>query len=59
MGSPAERSALGRNARRTVIERDLTWRANARRALALLGDEQHDNQASMPTMVESTSGDWQ
>ena len=39
MASPAERSSLGRTARRTVIERDLTWRANATRALDLLQDE--------------------
>jgi glycosyltransferase involved in cell wall biosynthesis len=36
MAAPAERSSLGRNARRTVLERDLTWRANAMRALDLL-----------------------
>ena len=39
MGAPAERSSLGRNARRTVVERDLTWRANAIRALDLLREE--------------------
>jgi glycosyltransferase involved in cell wall biosynthesis len=48
MGSPAERSALGRNARRTVLERDLTWRANATRALALLHREDRPR-ADLPT----------
>ena len=48
MASPAERSSLGRTARRTVIERDLTWRANATRALALLRAEHPDGQASAP-----------
>ena len=38
MGSPAERAALGRHARSTVVERDLTWRANAARAIGLLRD---------------------
>jgi glycosyltransferase involved in cell wall biosynthesis len=39
MGAPAGRAALGRNAQRTVVERNLTWRANAARALTLLCDE--------------------
>jgi glycosyltransferase involved in cell wall biosynthesis len=39
MTRPAERAALGRNAYQRVIERDLTWRANAERALNLLGGE--------------------
>jgi glycosyltransferase involved in cell wall biosynthesis len=38
MSSPRERAALGDHARRTVVERDLTWSANAARALALIRD---------------------
>jgi glycosyltransferase involved in cell wall biosynthesis len=34
--APAERASLGRNAQRTVVERNLTWRANAARAINLL-----------------------
>lgn len=32
--APELRRALGDNARRTIVERDLTWRGNARRVLA-------------------------
>lgn len=52
MGSAAERAALGRDARRTVVERDLTWRANATRALSMLRAEQHDEGLPAPTMAE-------
>jgi glycosyltransferase involved in cell wall biosynthesis len=37
MSAPEVRATLGRNAYQTVIERDLIWRANAARALGLLG----------------------
>lgn len=40
--SPAQRAILGRNAHQTTIDRDLTWRGNAARTLALLHNEQHD-----------------
>ena len=36
MEAPAERALLGRNAHRKVIGRDLTWRANAVRALEMV-----------------------
>jgi glycosyltransferase involved in cell wall biosynthesis len=52
MAAPAERSSLGRNARRTVIERDLTWRGNARRALALIRAGHHEREASPPAIAE-------
>jgi glycosyltransferase involved in cell wall biosynthesis len=46
MESPAERALLGRNAQRTIIERNLTWRANATRAVGLLCDRpNHDFEA--------------
>ena len=57
MGSPAERSALGRNARRTVVERDLTWRANAVRALDLLREELPRGEVSAPQATGSTTLD--
>jgi glycosyltransferase involved in cell wall biosynthesis len=57
MGSPAERSALGRNARRTVVERDLTWRANAVRALDLLREELPRGEVSAPQATGSTALD--
>ncbi len=56
MDSSAERSLLGGNARRTVVERDLTWRANAARALALLRTGHRDREAS-PSMIEERSHD--
>jgi glycosyltransferase involved in cell wall biosynthesis len=34
VGQPELRERLGRAARRTLVERDLTWRANARRVVA-------------------------
>jgi glycosyltransferase involved in cell wall biosynthesis len=46
MGSPTDRVSLGHHARRTVIERNLFWRANAARALDLLHDEHHDGEAA-------------
>jgi glycosyltransferase involved in cell wall biosynthesis len=42
MAAPAERSSLGRTARRTVVERNLFWRANAARALDLLSSGERD-----------------
>jgi glycosyltransferase involved in cell wall biosynthesis len=57
MDSPAERSGLGRNARRTVIERNLTWRANAARALALLREEVPRGDASAPQETGCTALD--
>jgi glycosyltransferase involved in cell wall biosynthesis len=39
MNAPRERAALGDHARRSVVERDLTWSANAARALALIRDQ--------------------
>jgi glycosyltransferase involved in cell wall biosynthesis len=50
MDSPAERSSLGQNALQTVVERNLTWRANATRALALLHGKHHDRDASPPAI---------
>jgi glycosyltransferase involved in cell wall biosynthesis len=55
MVAPAERSSLGRNARRTVVERDLTWRANAMRALDLLREELPRGEASAPQATGSTA----
>jgi glycosyltransferase involved in cell wall biosynthesis len=49
MRAPAVRATLGRNARQSTIDRDLTWRGNAARALALLGNEQHDPRPPLPT----------
>jgi glycosyltransferase involved in cell wall biosynthesis len=40
MDSPADRAALGRNAHRALVERDIIWRTNAARALSLLRDQQ-------------------
>jgi glycosyltransferase involved in cell wall biosynthesis len=57
MGSPAERSAFGRNARRTVVERDLTWRANAVRVLDLLREELPRGEVSAPQATGSTALD--
>jgi hypothetical protein len=42
MNSPAARALLGRNAQRTVVERNLTWRTNAARAVALLRGQRED-----------------
>jgi glycosyltransferase involved in cell wall biosynthesis len=56
MASPAERSSLGNNARRTVVERDLTWRANATRALDLLREEHHGGGASALHTTGVTAG---
>jgi glycosyltransferase involved in cell wall biosynthesis len=41
MDSPALRATLGRNAHRTVVERNLTWRTNAARAIDLLCEGQN------------------
>ena len=42
MSSPTERATLGRNAYQRTIDRNLTWRANAARAVGLLGCERPD-----------------
>jgi glycosyltransferase involved in cell wall biosynthesis len=55
MDSPAERSSLGQNALRTVVERNLTWRANAARALALLREARHDSEPSTLHTTGSTA----
>jgi glycosyltransferase involved in cell wall biosynthesis len=57
MDAPAERSTLGRNARRTVVERDLTWRGNAARALALLREEVPRGDACAPQETGCTALD--
>ena len=56
MGSPGERSSLGRNARRTVVERDLTWRTNAIRALDLLREELPRGEASAQASASTALG---
>jgi glycosyltransferase involved in cell wall biosynthesis len=53
MASPAERAMLGRNAHQSTIDRNLRWRANAARALALLGNAPHDREVSMPDTVQT------
>jgi glycosyltransferase involved in cell wall biosynthesis len=59
MSSPAERAALGRNARQSVVERDLVWRANATRALDLLRAARSDRGATAapPSAASATAGD--
>lgn len=50
MRSPAERTRLGRNAYQSTIDRNLIWRANAARALALLSTGQDGRAApALPT----------
>jgi glycosyltransferase involved in cell wall biosynthesis len=64
MAAPAERASLGRNAKRALVERSLTWRTNAARAIGLLCRDQRDRQArAHPTTgaaaargADSTSG---
>ena len=56
MDSRDERAALGRHARRTVVERDLSWRANATRALGVLRGEQHNGEASIPAVAHRPDG---
>ena len=51
MRAPAERAILGRNAYQSTIDRNLIWRANAARALALLCNEQHDREVSRPASM--------
>jgi glycosyltransferase involved in cell wall biosynthesis len=59
MRSPPERAALGDQARRTVVERDLTWSTNAARALALIRAQQYDGNSgscSVPRSGGSSPG---
>jgi glycosyltransferase involved in cell wall biosynthesis len=51
MRAPAQRAILGRNAYQSTIERNLIWRANAARALALLRDEQRDREVPVPASM--------
>ena len=59
MSSPAERAALGRDARRRIVERDLVWRANAARALDLLRAARSDREATAapPNAASATASD--
>jgi glycosyltransferase involved in cell wall biosynthesis len=51
MRAPAERALLGRNACQSTIARNLIWRANAARALALLSAGQDQQELStLPTV---------
>ena len=54
MDRPALRAALGRHARQTVVDRNLSWRANAARAIGLLGAEQHERAVRMPRATGAT-----
>jgi glycosyltransferase involved in cell wall biosynthesis len=51
MSSPTVRASLGRNAYRTIFERNLTWRGNAARAVALHRAEQRDGVGLAPRIV--------
>jgi glycosyltransferase involved in cell wall biosynthesis len=42
MDSPAVRAALGRHAHQATVERNLTWRSNAARAVRLLRDQEDE-----------------
>jgi glycosyltransferase involved in cell wall biosynthesis len=55
MDSPALRATLGRNAHRTIVERDLTWRMNAARAIDLLRDGQDARSDLSLAEVEPTN----
>jgi glycosyltransferase involved in cell wall biosynthesis len=58
MRAPATRATLGRNAHQSTLDRDLTWRGNAARALALLGNELHDPRPDLPTSeIEGRGGE--
>jgi glycosyltransferase involved in cell wall biosynthesis len=56
MGAPAGRATLGRNAQRTVVERNLTWRANAARATGLLRDRRDEDFGATVANVEVADG---
>jgi glycosyltransferase involved in cell wall biosynthesis len=53
MASPALRATLGRNAHRTIVERNLTWRMNAARAIDLVWEGQNARAGLSIAEVES------
>jgi glycosyltransferase involved in cell wall biosynthesis len=55
MDSPALRATLGRNAHRTIVERDLTWRMNAARAIDLLRESRNARTDLSIAEVEPTN----
>jgi glycosyltransferase involved in cell wall biosynthesis len=55
MDSPELRATLGRNAHRTVVERDLTWRMNGARAIDLLCEGRNARADLSIAEVEPTS----
>jgi glycosyltransferase involved in cell wall biosynthesis len=56
MSAPAQRASLGRNAQRTVVERNLTWRANAARAIGLLRHRQNQDFEAQVANLEVADG---
>jgi glycosyltransferase involved in cell wall biosynthesis len=54
MERPALRATLGRQARQEVVERNLSWRMNAERALSILGSELQDGPTPRPIAAATT-----